>query len=152
MILSLYQQIKRGGHSVNTAKYKMKQSASKVALQNVEICKSMTAAEISAKFTDIFTNALSRSNFIKVLYKNGIDFDKMNYLENSIEFTVVDKYSNGANTTKRLHNIEINERYINNAFYPFCTEVYLSKNEIHIVLCKYDNYGYRITPLVKIVK
>ena len=128
----------------------MKQSASKVASQNIEICKSMSAAEISAKFTDIFANTLSRSNFIKVLYKNGIDFNKMNYMENSVEFTVIDKYSNGRATTKRLHNIEINERDINSKFYPFCTEVYLSKKEIHVVRCEYDGNGYRITPLCKI--
>lgn len=124
----------------------MKQSASKVALQNIEICKSMSAAEISLKFADIFSNTLSRSNFIKVLYKNGIDFDKMNYLENSTEFTIIDRYSKGAPTTQRIHNLQINERDINNKFYPFCTEVYVSKKEIHVIPCD------RVTPLVKIIK
>lgn len=151
VILSLCQQIKGGGNSVNTAKNKMKQSAATIAANNIEICKSMTAAEISAKFADVFANTLSRSNFVKVLYKNGIDFNKMEYMENSIEFTIVDKYSNSASTTKRLHNRELNERDINNKFYPFCTEVYLSKKEIHIVPCQYHLGMHQTTPNVKII-
>jgi hypothetical protein len=135
----------------------MKQSAPKVAAQNIEICKSMTAAEISAKFADIFSNTLSRSNFIKVLAKNGIDFNRMEYMENSTEFQVIDKYSQHLRQTtnltynKRIHNNSVNERGINDLFYPFCTVVYLSAKEIHIVPCEYGKVG-QITPNVTIVR
>lgn len=112
----------------------------------------MTASEIKENFSDIFNSGISRNNFVRELYKNGVDFQEMDYLENSIEFTVIDKYSNGENTKKRLHNREINESDINNKFYPFCTEIFLDKKEIHVIPCEYNSNGYRITPLVKIHK
>lgn len=126
-------------------------SASQLALENIEVLKTLTASEIEKKFTSVFSNGQSRNNFIRTLRKNGIDYDHMSYIENSTDFTVIDKYSNGASYAKRIHNRMLNESDINNIFYPFCTEVHLSEKEIHVIPCVYDKFGYKKTPNVKII-
>lgn len=126
-------------------------SAAQIAKENVEVCKKLNAKQIKEKFESIFSNTLSRKNFIKVLYKNGIDFSKMDYMENSIEFTVKDKYSNGKDSKRRLHLRQINERDINDIYYPFCTKVFLKKKEIHIIPCEYGRFS-QLTKNCEIIK
>lgn len=127
----------------------MKKSAKQIVNQNIDSLKTMTAKEIESNFSDIFANGISRNNFKKALYKIGVNFDEMNFIENSTEFTVIDKYSNGQSTKKVIHNSELNNENWNNKFYPFCSKVFLTEKIIHILPCEYNHNGYAITPVVE---
>lgn len=139
----------------------MKKSAKQVAVENLELCKTLTANEIRDMFPSIFSSTISERNFVDVLQKNGIKYRDMSFIENSIEFDVIDKYDNEENEIPHkkvrvpnnfLASDATLKGFFGSYFYPLCTIVNLKENKIYSVRCKYSAMGYSQTPDLQIIK
>lgn len=69
-----------------------------------------------------------------------------------IDFKIIDKYSKGPDSEKKIFSIELTESEIASKFYPFCTKVIIATKTIEIIPCEYSRLGNQITKACEIVK